>query len=784
VPFGSDLLKHNDRAALLAGHKLNEAAQCILDRLVFLRICEDRGIDTGELLASIFNDWYRQQTKPPKLRRQTGQGRLALNTSDGKEAVGEDPGAYFGAAPPPEGSLYRAVVGHLRALDQRPPSFKPFFNGQLFKPHFSEDLIVSDEWLANFIDDLTADDNGYNFAGIKVEILGSAYERFLGNILVPVGRGVRIEPKPEVRKAGGVYYTPRYIVDYIVEQTVGSLLKGKTPAEVSKLRFLDPACGSGSFLLRVYERVIEHYLRYYTENPAKRRANACYLDAAGNIRLTTQLKRSILQDNIYGVDIDAQAVEVSQLSLYLKMLEGENRETIYLQADMLEKKPLLPPLEHNIRCGNSLIASDFSLDPAELVRVNAFDWDIGFREIMAGGGFDAVIGNPPYVRPHRLDADMKQYLWQHLKTFVAKSDLYSCFMERAIDITKHGGMTSFIVPHTWTSLESFFKIRQKLLAETKILYLAQLPKKVFQHATVETCAFVAQKEMAARTSRHLITICAVRQDALSLTVRQFYQADIYDSHLYNFQLYTNDETPGLLSKLNKRGSPLGGMVRFMYGFKTADDERYIQREKLHPESRLFIRSAAIERYYHARPREYVWYVPDDMTARKSTARPGETARFESEKILVSRMGKKLIAAYDAGGLYVKDAMLLLNNGEISIPLKYILAILNSRLLGYIYKEYFITVDVLKNALLALPVVLPKTEGQKVVQNQLIALVDRMLTLQAALRSSKSSNEHATLQNAILKIDHDIDHLVYGLYGLSRDEITLVEQSTATHARYV
>ena len=280
--LGSDLLKHNDRADLLEGHRLNEAAQRIIDRLVFLRICEDRGIDTGTLLQTLFDGWYRQQPDPakPRLKKPGKQSHLRF----GGALEEEPPAAGYGARGRTEGGLYRELTEHIRALDQRPPSYKPFFNGQLFKPHFSEELTVGDEWLANFLLDLVDDDTGYNFADIKVEILGDAYERFLGKILRPQGRGATIEEKPEVRKAGGVYYTPRYITDYIVEQTVGRLLEGRSPKQTEKLKIVDPACGSGSFLLRAYERVMEHHLRWFMAHPDKRRKEDCYVDTVGNVR--------------------------------------------------------------------------------------------------------------------------------------------------------------------------------------------------------------------------------------------------------------------------------------------------------------------------------------------------------------------------------------------------------------------------------------------------------------------------------------------------------------------
>src|ERR1017187_1564400 len=194
--LASDLLKQNDRADLLEGTQLNEAVQHILDRILFLRICEDRDIDTGVLLVSIVETWRRNFDKEEG--RRAHQKPLELR---------EEPPAYFGSSGvrAPKDSLWRVIVRHFRALDRRPPTHVPYFNGNLFKPHLSEELIVSDEWLAGFVADLSDDESPYLFNYIGVEILGTIYERFLGKTVRPHGRGVTIEEKPEVRKAGGVY---------------------------------------------------------------------------------------------------------------------------------------------------------------------------------------------------------------------------------------------------------------------------------------------------------------------------------------------------------------------------------------------------------------------------------------------------------------------------------------------------------------------------------------------------------------------------------------------------
>jgi hypothetical protein len=439
----------------------------------------------------------------------------------------------------PKDSLWRHVVRHFRALDRRPPTHVPFFNGNLFKPHFTETLVIGDEWLAGFITELSADESPYLFDAIPVEILGSVYERFLGKVVRPQGRGITIEEKPEVRKAGGVYYTPRYIVDYIVEQTAGKLLDeiahpGSSRREEAQtdsaektnqslvtsaatlkdfekrtaaLRLLDPACGSGSFLIRAFERVCEHWQKRLTadlravvgmdrwavparasqssaggseiplaksgEAPAgsaqradptskaaraaweKKHRALCWVDPETNdVHLTVALKRQILTQNIYGVDLDAAAVEVTQLSLYLKMLEHENRTTLQRQRELLADETeiaLLPPLQDNIKCGNSLIASDFSMMPEDLLRVHAFNWNVGFKTIMQAGGFDAVIGNPPYIRIQTLqesDPESVNYLNEHYAAAAKGNyDIYVVFVERALSLLNPAGRLGYILPH-------------------------------------------------------------------------------------------------------------------------------------------------------------------------------------------------------------------------------------------------------------------------------------------------------------------------------------------------
>ncbi|MGH7136664.1 MAG: N-6 DNA methylase, partial [Pirellulales bacterium] len=173
---------------------------------------------------------------------------------------------------------------------------------------------------------------------MPAEILGQVYEQFLGKVIrLTGGHRAVVEDKPEVKKAGGVFYTPAYIVDYIVRETVGKLVEGKTPKQVSKLRVLDPACGSGSFLVGAFHFLLDWHRDWYVEDGTAKHTKEIYQGPGGQWLLTTAEKKRVLLNNIFGVDIDSQAVEVTKLSLLLKVLERENRETLERQLRLLHE---------------------------------------------------------------------------------------------------------------------------------------------------------------------------------------------------------------------------------------------------------------------------------------------------------------------------------------------------------------------------------------------------------------------------------------------------------------
>ncbi len=358
-------------------------------------------------------------------------------------------------------------------------------------------------------------DSPYEFSVLPAEILGQVYEQFLGKVirLTPGGQA-KVEEKPEVRKAGGVYYTPAYIVDYIVENTVGRLLgshllpgegqgEGRfSPKEAARLRILDPACGSGSFLIGAYQFLLDwHRDRYVADDPernARGRNPVLYRSVNGQWKLTTAERKRILLDNIFGVDIDPQAVEVTKLSLLLKVLEGESDETISNQLRLFHERAL-PDLAGNVKCGNSLIGPDYynghqlnMLDEEERNRINVFGWKTEFPAVFKAGGFDAVIGNPPYVSIQTMNErgpEEVAYFNSHfVSAGVGNYDIYVVFVERGLSVLNPRGLLGFILPSKFFATDYGRPLRGLLSRTRALAAIADFRhEQVFAQATTYTC---------------------------------------------------------------------------------------------------------------------------------------------------------------------------------------------------------------------------------------------------------------------------------------------------------
>ena len=428
----------------LQSEELTETIQRTLDRLVFIRFLEDKQIEEPQI----------------------------INLRSKKSA-------------------WNAFVVLCHQLD-------PKYNGLVFKPHRvldgKEFVPPDDEEFVRICDELADPSSPYNFDQIPISILGSIYERFLGKVVHATDKRVKVEEKPEVRKAGGVYYTPEYIVRYIVSETVGKLIDGKTPDTIAEMAFADIACGSGSFLIEIYSQLLEYHIHYYVANPAKRNERSVF-ERDGKLHLTLKKKKEILLNNVYGVDLDFQATEVTQLSLYLKLLEDVTMQDAY-QFGMF-KETILPDLRLNVVNGNSLIGRDIEegqlfahLDEAKLKPMNFED---SFPNILKHGGFNAIVGNPPYLAFHEGEKFVKDYYSSRYRSSKGKYDQYVLFVEKALSLLKPGAYFSYILPNKFIKSNYGKGIKEIILdfQIVEILDFNDIP--VFSGVTNYPCILVIQK---------------------------------------------------------------------------------------------------------------------------------------------------------------------------------------------------------------------------------------------------------------------------------------------------
>ncbi|MCK4319453.1 N-6 DNA methylase [Candidatus Micrarchaeota archaeon] len=684
----------------LSEYELGETIQRIIDRLIFIKTCEDRGIESNRLV-----ELYR--------------------TFDSKRRINVK-----------------------RELNKIYEYYNATYNSKLFARHLCEDVKIDDKVVVEVIKglDKTRDNSiNYDFSAIDADVLGSIYEQYLGHVISKKG-----DSKGK-RKQQGIYYTPSYIVDYIVKNTVGEYIKGKRKDTVKNIKILDPACGSGSFLLRAFDELDGYW---------KRNLKDAYKQTklGGETPITKKIE--ILKNNIYGVDLDEKATEIARLNLLLKAAE---------------KRHLLPALDKNIRIGNSLIDSE------EVAGERAFNWEEKFPDIIqydkTGNlkkdyGFDIVIGNPPYVRPHNLDEDTKRHLWKRSKVMKAKGDLYAAFIEKGIELLQEKGIISFIVPHTWLFLESFEDLREYVLDTTKIKSITLAPRKVFQDATVETLVFVFEKcDSENLRKKNDIKIRRITDTRKIEDIGKKKQEDYYSNRIFEINV---GEDSKVLSKIEQNTKKLKENVEFFYGLKTADDKKFLTFDpKNKIEYKKLLRRRNIDRYSTNFKGEYVYYRPDLMKKNKKTARPGEPSRFEGAKIVIMDIAKKLVCTYDDENYFIKDALILKEKNE-NVDLKYLVTLINSRLLNYYYKQKYKVLSVAKNAFLELPIkIVPRSQ-----QESFISLVNKMLSLNRHINKieGKQTDEKIRLEKEIEKTDKQIDELVYKIYRITEKEKKIIEES--------
>ncbi|QTM05651.1 Eco57I restriction-modification methylase domain-containing protein [Brachyspira hyodysenteriae] len=760
----------------LSVRDLNYAVQQIIDRIIFLRAAEDRGIEEyGDL----------------------------KKTCENKDE-----------------SFYGNLLKIFEKADGR-------YNSGLFdfsKDSISSSIEIDNKVIKEIINELYYPLSPYEFSVISVEIIGNAYEQFLGKtITIGKNHSAKIELKPEVRKAGGVYYTPEYIVDYIVANTVGEAIKGKKPEEIANIKILDPACGSGSFLLGAYKYLLNYHIEYYNKIKDRAKFKGSKEDVIKeNGDLTIWIKKQILRNNIFGVDIDSNAVEVTKLSLLMKCLEGESPASIQNNQDLFNERAL-PSLEDNIKCGNSLIGNDFyeshlDLDDDTLYKINCFDWNSKFRDIMKAGGFDVVIGNPPYVQIQSMEKELKEgYKESNYKNYISTGDIYQLFFEKSLDVLKTGGIVGMITSNKWMRAGYGVVTRDYFYRNANVNGIIDLGAGRFKGATVDTSIILYSKnddEININEPREFKAI-KFYDDLSGLKDVEFNNNIVIANHDKEWVIMNNLEN-GIFEKINKHKPLKDWNVNINRGLVTGDNkglvlsEEEIQEFVKFDNERKFIKKYIfgenIKKYTHS-TNLYLIAIPKNTNKKNINKDFLNLLKIRNERFNNSISNRKEIGNewYELRGcsfydrfsedyilwtdiisipsfsinlhdeLYVDTSAYFLYSIDNNINLKYLLGILNSKVTFYQLK--YIAQSLGNAALRIKKIFVEKVcipEPDKETESKLVNLVDNIIDLNKKLSAEKNPNTIEMLNTRIQAVDNAIDKIVYALYGLNDEEIKIIE----------
>ena len=713
----------------LTSEELTEATQRTVDRLVFIRFLEDKLIEQEH--------WVSE----------------------------------FGE----KGSVWNDFISACRKLDAK-------YNGIVFKEHFIDlqNFAGADENEFRIIcQDICHLNSRFLFNEIPIHILGSIYERFLGKVVHATAKRVTVEEKLEVQKAGGVYYTPKYIVDYIVRNTVGKLIEGKTPKQIAKLRFADIACGSGSFLIGVFDCLLDYHNKYYQKHPDKAKKDKC-IEKDGLWVLSIKQKQKILINNIYGVDIDQQATEVTQLSLALKMLEDETTATAN-EMQVLFHEKILPNMSKNIICGNSLIGTDiltqnlFAGD--EERKLNPMDFEDVFKDIMRNGGFDAIVGNPPYVDSRINESEIKDYWKTHYASSqFGKTNTYEIFIEKGLKILKKEGKLGFIVPVVLLNLEACKGLRALLIRNYFIEEIAYGDFAVFENANVDTITILISNNKSPKNKE--VEILKLSENFEKIINRHSFGID-EASELNDYKIsLKSDPITKRLSLQKGKYIKISAVVDFYNGIATGPDkEKYFSFKKLNNKYKPLLMGNNIGHYNIHYDGRYIMY------ERGKLHRPRDEKIFLSkEKIIMQRirnlkLERRLVCTLDTKQFYTFNSVNnLLLKETTHYNLRYVLALLNSNLLNYLLKQFSLNTNITLSDLELLPIrsINFQNKTEKSAHDKIVSLVEQMLQAKKEIKSTKTDKDKNYSVRKCSSLDTAIDTEVYKLYALTDEEIKIVE----------
>ncbi|MEA5403390.1 N-6 DNA methylase [Arcicella sp. DC2W] len=568
------------------------------------------------------------------------------------------------------------------------------YNGGLFKPDELLDTIqISDELLYKHTLKLSS----YNFASeVDVNILGHIFENSLNELdeIQAQLEGKEIDKAKTKRKKDGVFYTPKYITKYIVENTVGKLcldkkaelsindadyfynkkrtkeVKAQLQAQLKtyrewllQLTICDPACGSGAFLNQALDFLINEH-KYLDELQAK---------LFGDTMVLNDVSKSILENNLFGVDLNEESVEIAKLSLWLRTAQPNRK---------------LNDLNNNIKCGNSLI------DEPEIAGDKAFNWAAEFPQVFEKGGFDVIIGNPPYVFARdNFSQNEKDYFVNKFVSAKYQINTYLLFIEKTVYVLKEKGIYGLIIPNSWLMMYSGEGLRKFLLETNKLNQIINLTGYSFESANVETVILLAEKE-AIKSENSIQILLNNGEEFYFSHAKQ--QTEFTNNEGFEFKVFLDDESDELNLKITNNSEELDTLVEIKAGLQayekdkgepkqTAEDVKnrpYDYDYQFDENTFKYLDGKDVSRYYVNWSGLYLKYG-------KHLAAPRTFNLFNGKKIIVREITgnfpKCLIATYSEEiYLYNRSNIAIVEKENSEISLKYILAILNSKLLSYYF----------------------------------------------------------------------------------------------------
>lgn len=688
-------------------------------------------------------------------------------------------------------------------------------NTTIFAPgHPCEKVFISNSVFARIIRELCH----ISFRKMTADILGATYESYLGYRFSLKNAKIEAEVDQRVRKQAGIYYTPSYIVRYIVDNTLGVKLKeledqyGLEAGEKAKdLKILDPACGSGSFLIYAFDVLANFYER---TNDKIRNEQVRLTIEHGNpdiFEMRERLKnlpstisnypKRILEDHLYGVDLDPAACEIATINLVIKAFEK-----------ITDKKlPLI--LNQNVKVGNSLISGvekkedlekfkDEITEHIELRRrlkeaendeekrklmkeidqlrekVNLelneslkkyfdqpedkrpFNWEFEFPEVFDSEkpedqkGFDVVIGNPPYLlmQISNTPKEVLDYVESNFKVAQYKIDSYHLFLEKAISLLNLNGFHSFIVPNTFLINKHTNRLREYILSLCMIKNISMIPETVFESAEVDNCIVVFKRqENAQARSENEVAIFdfeTKRDGKISiLPIGRIQQKIFEEQQGYVFNVNLASAPVDIRSKIQHNSVPLGSLLRVYFGIQTFDRKKYVSDRRIDKTYKRALDGEDIQRYCLSPKERYVKFLP---SAIKSGGEP--KVHLAKEKIVVLQIGSEPRGTLDTNKWCTLNTIYNLTPKKLQkYSIKYVLAIINSTVIGSFWRMMFwdrkqLFPKIKKRPLENIPVhaINFANPTEKAKHNQIVKYVDTML------ERNRQKNELLKIFEQVLK----------------------------------